>query len=139
MTLFHTGQIGIGSGMRGGMGMWPKYSIPMHLGGVAVDFPDMPIVLAHPSFPWTEEDLAVCQNKPNVHYDMTCWSPKHFSETAIRYANSILKRKILFGLDRPAVAKDHWLADFEKAPFRDEVRPSILKEDTLRLLGEADG
>ncbi len=68
ITLFHTGQTGVGSGMRGGMGMRLKYSNPMHLDDVAVDFPDMPIVLAHPVFPWTEEGLAVAQHKPNVYY-----------------------------------------------------------------------
>jgi len=28
-----------------------------------------------------------------------------------------------------------WLADFEKAEFRDEVRPLILKRNAARLLG----
>jgi len=139
ITLFHTGQTGVGSGMRGGMGMRLKYSNPMHLDDVAVDFPDMPIILAHPSFPWTEEGLAVAQHKPNVYYDMSGWSPKYFPETFIRYANSILKKKMLFGSDWPAITPDRWLADFEKAPFKDEVRPLILKENALRLLGESDG
>jgi len=136
ITLFHTGQTGVGSGMKGGMGMRLKYSNPMHLDDVAVDFPDMSIILAHPSFPWTEEGLAVAQHKPNVYYDMSGWSPKYFPETFIRYANSILKKKMLFGSDWPAITPDRWLADFEKAPFKDEVRPLILKENALRLLGE---
>ena len=51
ISLFHTGQTGVGSGMRGGMGMRLKYSNPMHVDDVAVDFPDMPIVLAHPPSP----------------------------------------------------------------------------------------
>ena len=136
ITLFHTGQTGVGSGMRGGMGMRLKYSNPMHLSDVAVDFPDMKIILAHPSFPWTEEGLAVCQHKPNVYYDMFGWSPKYFPEVFIRYANSILKRKMLFGSDWPAITPDRWLADFEAAPFKDEVRSLILKDNALRLLGE---
>ena len=57
IALFHTGQTGVGSGMRGGMGMRLKYSDPLHVDDVAVDFPDMPIILAHPSFPWTETSL----------------------------------------------------------------------------------
>lgn len=95
IALFHTGQTGVGSGMRGGMGMRLKYSNPMHFDDVAVDFPDMPIVLAHPSFPWTEEGLAVAQHKPNVYCDMSGWSPKYFPEIFVRYANSILKKKML--------------------------------------------
>ena len=39
-----SGQTGVGSGMRAGMGMRLKYSNPMYLDDVAVDFPDMPMV-----------------------------------------------------------------------------------------------
>jgi Predicted metal-dependent hydrolase of the TIM-barrel fold len=51
IALFHTGQTGVGSGMPGGMGMRLKYSNPMYLDDVAADFPDLKIILAHPSFP----------------------------------------------------------------------------------------
>jgi uncharacterized protein len=134
ITLFHTGQTGVGSGMRGGMGMRLKYSNPMHLDDVAVDFPDMPIILAHPSFPWQEEALAVAQHKPNVYIDLSGWSPKYFPEILVRYANTLLKDKMLFGSDWPAITPDRWLADFAKAPFRDEVRELILKENARKLL-----
>jgi predicted TIM-barrel fold metal-dependent hydrolase len=134
ITLFHTGQTGVGSGMRGGMGMRLKYSNPMHLDDVAVDFPDMPIILAHPSFPWQEEALAVCQHKPNVWIDLSGWSPKYFPPILVRYANTLLREKMLFGSDWPAITPDRWLADFAAADFRDEVRPLILKENARRLL-----
>ncbi len=137
IALFHTGQTGVGSGMRGGMGMRLKYSNPIHVDDVAVDFPDMPIVLAHPSFPWTEEGLAVAQHKPNVYVDMSGWSPKYLPPLFVQYANTILKRKMLFGSDWPALTPDRWLADFAAADFRDEVRPLILKENAMRLLGAA--
>jgi len=134
IALFHTGQTGVGSGMRGGMGMRLKYSNPMHVDDVAVDFPDLRIILAHPSFPWQEEALAVCQHKPNVYIDLSGWSPKYFPEILVKYANSLLKTKMLFGSDWPAITPDRWLADFEIAGFRDEVRPLILKENARRLL-----
>ncbi|MGR3364889.1 MAG: amidohydrolase family protein [Maritimibacter harenae] len=134
ITLFHTGQTGVGSGMHGGMGMRLKYSHPMCIDDVAVDFPDLRIIMAHPSFPWQEEALAVAQHKPNVYIDLSGWSPKYFPEILVKYANSLLKKKMLFGSDWPAITPDRWLADFEKAPFKDEVRPLILKENAKRLL-----
>ena len=135
IALFHTGQTGVGSGMRGGMGMRLKYSNPMHVDDVAVDFPDLKIILAHPSFPWQEEALSVAQHKPNVYIDLSGWSPKYFPDILIRYSNTILKRKMLFGSDWPAITPDRWLHDFENAAFRDEVRPLILKENAQNLLG----
>ncbi|MEO8241923.1 MAG: amidohydrolase family protein [bacterium] len=135
IALFHTGQTGVGSGMRGGMGMRLKYSHPMCLDDVAVDFPDMKIIAAHPSFPWQEEALAVAQHKPNVYIDLSGWSPRYFPEILIKYANSLLKTKMLFGSDWPAITPDRWLKDFETLPIKDEVRPLILKENARKLLG----
>lgn len=134
IALFHTGQTGVGSGMRGGMGMRLKYSNPMAIDDVAVDFPDMQIIMAHPSFPWQEEALSVAQHKPNVYIDLSGWSPKYFPEILVRYSNSLLKKKMLFGSDWPAITPDRWLKDFETAGFRDDVRPLILKENAKRLL-----
>jgi predicted TIM-barrel fold metal-dependent hydrolase len=134
-VLFHTGQTGIGAGMRGGGGLRLKYGHPMPIDDVAVDFPDLPIVMAHPSFPWQEEAIAVCLHKPQVYIDLSGWSPKYFSPTLVQYANTLLRQKVLFGSDYPLLTPDRWLADLEKAGIRDEVRPLILKENAVRLLG----
>jgi predicted TIM-barrel fold metal-dependent hydrolase len=134
-VLFHTGHSGIGTGMPGGGGVRLKYGHPMLIDDVAVDFPEMPIILAHPSFPWQDEAISVCLHKPTVYIDLSGWSPKYFSPTLVQYANTLLKRKILFGSDYPLLTPDRWLADFEKIGIRDEVRPLILKENASRLFG----
>lgn len=134
-ALFHTGQTGVGAGMRGGNGMRLKYSNPMFLDDVAADFPDMKIVLAHPSFPWQEEALSVATHKPNVYIDLSGWSPRYFPPVLVRYANTLLREKVLFGSDWPAIAPDRWLADFAKLDIKPEARPLILKENARKLLG----
>jgi predicted TIM-barrel fold metal-dependent hydrolase len=53
----------------------------------------------------------------------------------VQYSNTLLKNKVMFGSDYPLLTPDRWLADFEKLPMRDEVRPLILKENAIRLLG----
>jgi uncharacterized protein len=134
-VIFHTGHSGIGAGMRGGGGVRLKYGAPMDIDDVAVDFPDMPIIMAHPSFPWQDEAISVCLHKPQVYIDLSGWSPKYFSPTLVQYANTLLKHKVLFGTDYPLIAPDRWLADFEKIAIRDDVRPLILKENAMRLFG----
>jgi len=136
-VLFHTGHSGIGTGLPGGGGIRLKYGDPMPIDDVAVDFPDMPIILAHPSFPWQDEAISVCLHKPQVYIDLSGWSPKYFSPTLVQYANTLLKHKVLFGSDYPLLTPDRWMADFEKAAFRDEVRPLILKENAAKLFGLA--
>jgi uncharacterized protein len=136
-VIFHTGHSGIGTGQRGGGGVRLKYGNPMDIDDVAVDFPDMPIIMAHPSFPWQDEAISICLHKPQVYIDLSGWSPKYFSPTLVQYANTLLKHKVLFGSDYPLIAPDRWLADFEKIAIRDEVRPLILKENAMRLFGLA--
>jgi predicted TIM-barrel fold metal-dependent hydrolase len=133
-ALFHTGQTGVGAGTPGGGGIRLKYSNPMLLDDVAADFPDMPIILAHPSFPWQEEALSVATHKPQVYIDLSGWSPKYFPPILVQYANTLLKDKILFGSDYPVMSPERWLTDFDKLPIKPEVRPLILKENAARLL-----
>jgi predicted TIM-barrel fold metal-dependent hydrolase len=134
-VLFHTGHSGIGTGMPGGGGIRLKYGNPMPIDDVAVDFPEMPIVLAHPSFPWQDEAISICLHKPEVYIDLSGWSPKYFPPTLVQYANTLLRHKVLFGSDYPLLSPDRWLTDFEKLPIRDEVRPLILKQNAVKLFG----
>jgi hypothetical protein len=134
-VVFHTGHSGIGTGMRGGGGIRLKYGDPMPIDDVAVDFPDMPIIMAHPSFPWQDEALSICRHKPNVYIDLSGWSPKYFAPQLVQYGNTLLKHKVLFGSDYPLITPDRWIADLEKTAIREEVRPLILKENARKLLG----
>lgn len=134
-AIFHTGHSGIGSGMRAGGGLRLANSNPMLLEDVAIDFPDMQIVMAHPSWPWQDEALSLCLHKPNIWIDLSGWSPRYFPPQLVQYASTLLRERVLFGSDFPLITPDRWLADFEKAGFKPEVAPLILKENALRLLG----
>ncbi|URM94175.1 amidohydrolase family protein [Actinomadura madurae] len=133
-ALFHTGQTGIGAGMPGGGGIRLGLSNPMLLDDVAVDLPDLTIIMAHPSFPWQDEALAVATHKPNVYIDLSGWSPKYFPPQLVRYANSLLQDKVLFGSDFPVITPDRWREDFAKLEIKPHVRPKILKENAVRAL-----
>jgi predicted TIM-barrel fold metal-dependent hydrolase len=133
-ALFHTGQTGVGAGTPGGGGIRLKYSNPLYLDDVAADFPDMPIILAHPSFPWQEEALSVATHKPQVYIDLSGWSPKYFPPILVQYANTLLKERILFGSDYPVIAPEKWVEEFDKLPIKPEVRPLIMKQNAARLL-----
>jgi hypothetical protein len=138
VALFHTGQTGIGAGLPGGRGLRLGFSNPMLLDGVAADFPALQIVMAHPSVPWQDEALAVATHKHNTWIDLSGWSPKYFPAELVRYANTLLKDRVLFGSDFPLLAPDRWRRDAEGATlFRPEVLPGILKANAARLLGLA--
>jgi len=134
-ALFHTGQTGIGADLPGGGGIRLGLSNPLLLDEVAATFPDLTIIMAHPSFPWQDEALAVATHKQNVFIDLSGWSPKYFPPQLVRYANSLLQDKVLFGSDFPLITPDRWLADFAKLDMKPAVRPKILKDNAVRVLG----
>ncbi|MGO1628239.1 MAG: amidohydrolase family protein [Microbacterium sp.] len=139
IALFHTGQTGIGAGMRGGYGFELALSNPMLLDSVAARFPDLQIIMAHPSVPWQDEALSVATHKHNTWIDLSGWSPKYFPVELVRYANRMLKNRVLFGSDFPLLTPDRWRDDAEKVElFRsDEIRAGIMRDNAARLLGLA--
>ena len=136
VAMFHTGTTGVGAGLPGGGGVHLKYTKPIpYIDDVAADLPELTIIMAHQAFPWVEEQLAVLVHKPNVYMDISGWSPKYFNPLLIQYANTLIKHKVLFGSDYPALTPERWIRDFEEAPFWDEARSLILLENAKRVLG----
>jgi predicted TIM-barrel fold metal-dependent hydrolase len=139
IALFHTGQTGVGAGTRGGGGIRLKYSNPLYLDDVAADFPDMDIIMAHPSFPWQDVALSIAVHKPRVYIDLSGWSPKYFPPLLVQYAGSLLRHKVLFGTDFPVITPERWIRDFGELAIKPEVRPLIMKDNAARLFGLAAG
>jgi predicted TIM-barrel fold metal-dependent hydrolase len=133
VLLFHSGYAAAGSGTRGGGGVKLKYCQPMLLDDVAADFPDLKIICAHPSWPWTAESLAIARHKPNFYIDLSGWAPKYFPEELVTQVNSMIPHKALFGSDAPSLPLDRWLADFEQLPIKPEVRQKIMLDNALML------
>lgn len=129
-AVFHTGQMGGGSARL-------KHCDPLHLDDVALDFPGMTVIMAHPSFPWQDVALSIAAMRPNAYIDLSGWSPRYFPPQLVQHANTLLKDKVMFGSDYPVLSPERWLADFADAPFRDEVRPGILTANAARVLGLA--
>ncbi|MFG1677534.1 amidohydrolase family protein [Micromonospora sp. NPDC049282] len=136
-ALFHTGQTGIGAGLPGGHGLRLGLSNPMLLDPIAADFPDLQIIMAHPSVPWQAEALSVATHKHNTWIDLSGWSPKYFPAELVRHANSLLKGRVLFGTDYPLLTPDRWLRDVAATDLKPDVLPGILKDNAVRLLGLA--
>ncbi len=135
IALFHTGHSGIGSGLPGGGGIRLKYGHPMLIDDVAVDFPDLRIIMAHPSFPWQDEALSIAMHKPQVHIDLSGWSPKRFPPQLVAAMSRSLRDQMLFGSDYPLITPARWLDDFAGLGLDEDTQLRILKSNAMRLLG----
>jgi hypothetical protein len=122
--------------MRGGGGIKLKYGQPIpYIDDMAADFPDLKIIMAHPSVPWQEEQLSVLVHKPNVFMDLSGWSPKYFRPILVQYMNSLVQDKVLFGSDYPVLTPERWMRDFEGLTLKPEVRQKIMLDNARKLLG----
>jgi predicted TIM-barrel fold metal-dependent hydrolase len=139
VALFHTGHSGIGAGLPGGGGIRLKHGNPMLIDDVAVDFPDMKIVMAHPSFPWQDEAISIALHKPQVYIDLSGWSPRRFPDQLVGHMGRALKSQVLFGSDFPLISPDRWLEEFANLDVPGDARPLILKTNAMRILGLGSG
>ncbi len=135
IALFHTGHSGIGAGLPGGGGIRLKFGNPMHIDDVAVDFPDLKIVLAHPSFPWQDEALSMAMHKPQISIDLSGWSPRRFPSQLVDAITGALRGQVLFGSDFPLIDPERWIASFEALGFDGVLNEQVLKANAVRLLG----
>ena len=135
VVLLHSGMMGAGAGTPGGMGGKLKYTRPIpYFDDLAADFPELNIISAHPSWPYTAESLAIARHKSNFYIDLSGWAPKYFSQELVQYATTILQNKCLFGSDWPAIPLDRWLNEFAELPMSDEVRQKIMVGNAKKLL-----
>lgn len=134
-TVFHTGQTGIGAGLPGGRGIKLRYSDPMLLDDVAADFPSLTVVLAHPSVPWQDSAISMATHKSNVYIDLSGWLPRYFPASLVKAMNGPLRRKVMFGSDYPVLSPDRWIASFADLDIKPEVRPLVMKDNAIAMLG----
>ena len=134
-VLIHTGTTGLGAGMRGGGGVELGTSHPMRVDRMAVDFPDLQIVMAHPAWPWQDEQLAVLGHKPNTWMDLSGWSPKRFAPELVREIRGRLQDRVLFGTDYPFLTHEQWFGAWDTLGIPDEVTDKVLLGNATRLLG----
>jgi predicted TIM-barrel fold metal-dependent hydrolase len=139
IALFHTGHSGIGSGLPGGGGIRLKHGNPMLIDDVAVDFPEMRIIMAHPSFPWQDEAISVALHKSQVYIDLSGWTPKRFPPQLVSFMKGALKDRVLFGSDFPLITPDRWINDFRTLDVDTSTERLILKENAALLFELENG
>ncbi|MBM7502605.1 amidohydrolase family protein [Agromyces aurantiacus] len=136
VVMFHSGFPGAGAGTPGGGGYRLENARPIpYLDDVAAEFPELKIISAHPAWPWHLENLAMVWHKSNVYLDLSGWAPKYLPPEVVRYADSLITDRVLFGSDWPVMTADRWMDEFAGLPFEDESRRKILLGNARGLFG----
>ena len=126
--IFHTGT-SIFPGAR------DRFAEPMLVEDVAIDYPDLTIVLAHGGRPlWMDQASFLTRRFPRVYLEISGVPP----EKLLTYFPDLerLSEKVLFGSDWPGPGvkdvKDN-LARFERSGLSSEARERILRENPEKV------
>jgi uncharacterized protein len=112
------------------------YSDPMAADDVAVDFPELPLVLAHAGRPlFMETAMFLARRHENVHLDLSGIPPRKLLEYLPRLEQ--LSGKCLWGTDYPSpgvLSMKKNVEDFLSLPLSDAARQRILFDNAARLI-----
>jgi predicted TIM-barrel fold metal-dependent hydrolase len=113
-----------------------KYGNPLELDDVAIDFPELQIVLAHGGRPfWMGEAFFVLRRHKNVWFDLSGIPPKALLDYFPKLAE--LEAKLLWGTDWPSpgvVSMRANVDQFLALPLADALKRSALERNPERLL-----
>jgi predicted TIM-barrel fold metal-dependent hydrolase len=115
-----------------------KFADPLFVEDVAIDFPDLTIVLAHGGRPlWMETAMFLTRRFPNVWLEVSGVPPARLLEYFPRLP--ALAEKVLFGTDWPGPGVKDIRANldaFRALPIPTDVQRRILEENPLRVFPE---
>jgi predicted TIM-barrel fold metal-dependent hydrolase len=124
-----------------------EYGRPAHMDQVAIDFPDLKIVLAHLGHPWEAETIAVIRRNANVFADISALytRPWQFYNSMRLLAEYRADAKVLFGSDFPFSSTGDSLVGLRNINavlgpsglprIPEEVIEGIIHRDALSALG----
>lgn len=112
-----------------------SYTEPVHLDRVAVDFPELKIVVSHGGWPWVHQILHIAFRRPNIYL-----SPDQYlanmagMDDYVRAADGFLADRFLYASSYPFTPVDGYAAWFKKLPIRPESMEKVLFRNAAKLL-----
>jgi hypothetical protein len=109
---------------------------PKYLDRVAIDFPNMKIILGHAGHGFSTQGMSVAHRHKNVHLDFSALAPEIMKPEMIFAANTFMRKKILFGTSYPLMdfdAIDRW-----KNVISENNQQMFFHDNMAKLLGLMD-
>jgi predicted TIM-barrel fold metal-dependent hydrolase len=80
-----------------------KFALPHLLEDVALEFPELRIVIAHLGHPWEHETIVLIRKQPNLYSDLSglFYRPWQFYNSMLLAQEYNVQHKLLFGSDWP--------------------------------------
>lgn len=111
------------------------YGDPMPIDDVAVDFPDLKIIIAHGGRPiWMDTAFFLVRRHPNLYMDISGIPPVRLLDYFPRLEK--IADKVLFGTDWPHTEVPSIkgnIDEFLSLPLKNEIKEDILSRNALKI------
>ena len=115
-----------------------SYAMPEYLQRVALDFPELTIIVGHACWPWTTQACALAARCHNVYLmpEFYMYVPgMPGARDYVDAANGYLSHRTLYSSCFPTRSLDQALDNFAALPLTGEARERLLWQNAARLLG----
>ncbi|MFN8475340.1 MAG: amidohydrolase family protein [Anaerolineae bacterium] len=115
-----------------------SYSMPVHIQHVALDFPDLTIIVGHGCWPWTVQACALAMRCTNVYLmpEFYMYLPNMpGADDYVKAANGFLSYRMLYSSCYPSRGLEQSLEEFRALPIHPEAQQRLLGGNAARLLG----
>ena len=104
----------------------------MNADEVAIDFPNLTMVLTHTGWPWIDEWISVIWRHPNVYGNIGAYYPSGLYKATVDFMDGgVGREKVLwatngFGLTRCK-------KEFLELPIRDDTKRKVLRDNAIKV------
>lgn len=111
-----------------------SYSDPVHVEHVAVDFPELKIVIIHGAWPWVTHILHVAYRRPNIYIsaDVSMLFPG--GDQYVTAVNSYLSDRFLYSTACPMTPIVGYFNKFKTLGIREDYMDKVLYRNAEKLL-----
>lgn len=105
---------------------------PMYADEVAIDFPDLEMVLTHTGWPWVDEWCSMLWRHPNVYGNIGAYYPNFMPERQVEFIDSgRIRDKVLWATN--GLGFDRCKQEFLDLPIDDRTRQMVLRDNAIEL------
>jgi predicted TIM-barrel fold metal-dependent hydrolase len=106
---------------------------PMTADNIAIEFPDLRIILTHTGYPWIDEWCSMLWRHPNVYGMINAYFPSGLQPVTIQFMDSPRGRdKIMWGSHGFGISR--WVDEFIQLPISDATKKNVLRDNAVKAL-----
>jgi predicted TIM-barrel fold metal-dependent hydrolase len=105
---------------------------PMYADHVAIDFPELTIILTHTGWPWIDEWQSMLWRHPNVYGGINAYYPSSLDPSLVRFMDTRGQDKVLWGSHGFGMTRCK--KELLELPIKDETKRKVLRENAIKAL-----